>query len=373
MINVRVLKSNVNQVRLFRVHHGAMSDSDKVILIPEVPENLLEGMCYLLTDSTMEYSEKVEVIVVADIPILDDGDIVQYNPTQRVLYVLFSVRSAQSNVLFLTTRCNSLCMMCPQPPTPDDGEYYPTAEELVDLVTVAPKVINITGGEPTLDKNSFLQLISLLGVKWPTSDVVLLSNGKTFADSKYVEELFLRISPDKITIAIPLYADSAFLHDKIVGVEGSWAETIKGLYNLARCHARIEIRFVLMKNNINRISGLLRFLGMNLPFVNSISIMGMEPMGLARSHWSELWIDPLDCVTKLEEAAKVAARNKIQLMLYNFQYCCLPRRLWAYVCPSISDWKRLYLPVCQSCQMKANCGGLFESQNKPQYRSRYFS
>ena len=43
----------------------------------------------------------------------------------------------------------------------------------------------------------------------------------------------------------------------------------------------------------------------------------------------------------------------------NIPLCCLPQSLWQYAAKSISDWKNTYDDVCNSCEMKADCCGLF--------------
>ena len=48
-------------------------------------------------------------------------------------------------------------------------------------------------------------------------------------------------------------------------------------------------------------------------------------------------------------------------IIYNHQLCTLPQQLWPLSRKSISTWKNIYLPICEKCQEKPNCGGFFTS------------
>jgi hypothetical protein len=43
--------------------------------------------------------------------------------------------------------------------------------------------------------------------------------------------------------------------------------------------------------------------------------------------------------------------------IYNLQLCVLRRNLWKYARKSISDWKNVYLPECDGCGVRQECGG----------------
>src|SRR5438128_759704 len=49
------------------------------------------------------------------------GDIVQLNPNGFIRVLIR--RNSRHNFLFATDECNSLCLMCSQPPKEDDFEY----------------------------------------------------------------------------------------------------------------------------------------------------------------------------------------------------------------------------------------------------------
>ena len=47
--------------------------------------------------------------------------------------------------------------------------------------------------------------------------------------------------------------------------------------------------------------------------------------------------------------------------IFNLQKCVVNQQDWKYQVPSISDWKNDFLDVCQTCDERSNCGGLFSS------------
>jgi radical SAM protein with 4Fe4S-binding SPASM domain len=88
--------------------------------------------------------------------------------------------------------------------------------------------------------------------------------------------------------------------------------------------------------------------------------MGLEYTGYTPRNIEELWIDPYDYQDELEEAVEYLAIRNMNVSIYNHQLCVLKSSLWSYARKSISDWKTLYLPECQTCSALPTCGGLFQ-------------
>ena len=324
---------------------------------------------------------------VQTLPVLDDGDIVRYDEASCRLEVVFEVNS-KTNSLYVTNACNSRCQFCPQPSTSDDGSLYDAAMDVIRLVDNAGEQVNVTGGEPTLSRSRMLSLLEYAANKWkaPVTSLIFyrfsLKQHPASFDAGCADDYGLRLSPveeifkvrsaDSISFGIPLYADSAVVHDSIVGVSGAYSQTIKGLYNLACMRAEIEVRFVVSRLSYKRLPRLVEFVGRNLPFINRIAVMGIEPTGYCRERWTDFWIDPEDSAEELSTAAAVADNYNITLFLYNMQLCCLPSALRKIACLSISEWKRVYVSKCDACPMRNSCGGFFASQDEMQFLPRRF-
>lgn len=363
---------------LFVVSHDTVRPEfsehmESVLVIPDMLTDTPPVNCRLLM--TERYRRRTgyagEGVSVVNMPFLDDGDIVSFDGVCKRIEIVFQVRS-HSNSLYVTNICNSRCQFCPQPSTPDDGRLYADANRIIDLVADAGPCVNVTGGEPTLQRRLLVDLLRHAAEKWKGTKTFVLTNGRMLSDRGLVDEMFLARGDEELGFGIPLYSDSAEHHDFIVGAKGAFAQTIRGLYNLSRHHAEIEIRIVVSKLTYERLPRLIEFVGRNVPFVTRIAVMGIEPMGYCRERWTEFWIDPADCASQLLGAAHKASNFGLNMLLYNFQLCCLPPEIRHLACSSISEWKRTYVERCLSCPMKAECGGFFASQDAGVYRPRLF-
>jgi His-Xaa-Ser system radical SAM maturase HxsC len=293
---------------------------------------------------------------------LGDGDVVHLFPdgTVQVMYR----RSSEHNSILLTERCNSFCLMCSQPPRDiDDSHRIATILRLLELIDPAAREIGFTGGEPTLLGTGLLQLVEKARVCLPETALHVLTNGRRFKDATYVRALADIGHPDMM-LGIPLYSDVDWRHDYVVQAKGAYDETLAGFYNLARSHIRIELRVVLHRQTFERLPKLALFIARNLPFVEHVALMGLEMFGLTLHNLPDVWIDPVDYAPQLEEATRTLALAGMPVYVFNHQLCTIPRTVWPFAVKSISDWKNVYLPECEGCSVREQCGGFFQSATK---------
>ncbi len=301
---------------------------------------------------------------VRDIDHFNSGHIVALEPLNGFIRTLYRPES-RHNALFITERCNSNCLMCSQPPKDADDTDGLTERnlELIDLISPAPEYLGMTGGEPTLlDKKLFRILIKLRDVL-PQTYVHMLTNVRRFAWSDFTAD-FAAIAHPNLSLGIPLYADDAALHDYVVQAKGAFEQTIMGLHQLARHEIEVEVRVVLHALTIPRLKQLSEYICRNLTFVDHVAFMGLEQIGYAPRNLDELWIDPVDYQEQLEVSVAILTRFGINIRIYNHQLCVLKRSLWKYAERSISDWKNKYDDVCDSCEVREQCGGFFQWASK---------
>ena len=142
--------------------------------------------------------------------------------------------------------------MCSQPPQDvSDAGIVEQHLRHIDLIPNTPEYLGITGGEPTLLKDGLVNIVRKLKERFPSTFVVMLSNGRMFAYEDFVKMLS-NIGHQQFLSAIPLYASNATDHDYIVQAKGAFDQTIQGLYNAARYNMAIEIRIVLLNNSRSR-------------------------------------------------------------------------------------------------------------------------
>jgi His-Xaa-Ser system radical SAM maturase HxsC len=303
-----------------------------------------------------------------DSEVVQPGDVIAVSPDTNVVRVLYR-RGANSNLLFMTDRCNSLCLMCSQPPKDVDDRWH--VEEnlrLLDLVDPGAEQLGISGGEPTLYRDGLLAIIRHAAVTVPEKALHILSNGRLLSDSTWIADL-KDLGHPSITWGIPLYADNAKDHDKVVNAPGAFTETMAGLYNLQRAGQRIEIRMVLSKLTTPRLPEWAHYVFRNLPFVQHVALMGIENTGLAKKNYQSLWIDPADYQPQLALAAHFLDIRGLAVSVYNLPLCVLEPTLGQFYRQSISDWKNLFIDTCQACFAKQACAGFFKSHS-PRWQSR---
>jgi His-Xaa-Ser system radical SAM maturase HxsC len=291
--------------------------------------------------------------------LLEEGDVVIIQPDGRIV-VVYSARHKDAT-LFATGRCNSHCVMCSQPPVHrDDFDTVEINKAIASLIDPECEQVGITGGEPTLLGWRLFDLLAYVQERLPLTRIHVLTNGRRLADGIYASGLS-QVRGSLTSLGIPLYAPNAGDHDRIVGAEGAFIQTVLGLHELARHRVPVELRVVLMRPTVPLLRGLAEFIWSNLPFVQQVSLMGMEPIGYGWANRESLWMDAAEYQNELEEAVEYVAIRGMNVAIFNEQRCTLRQSLWKFALRSISHWKRLYLPVCRDCAERENCGGFFES------------
>lgn len=293
---------------------------------------------------------------------LTDGDCVSLS-ADGIMTVVWE-KKAVTNSLLLTERCNCRCLMCPQPPKPNNDEsLYAIAQNIIQTVSpINVRNVCITGGEPTLLGDKFFEFLATIKKRLPDADVMLLTNGKTFADYHFTKT-YVDVAPTKIVTCISLHSDQEEIHDEIVGSKGSFHKTVQGLYNLARLRQRIEIRHVVSRINADRLEEFAHFTYRNFPFFYHLAFMGMEMTGLAVENLNRVWIDPYDYKQTLAKAVRVLSRAALYVSIYNIPLCLLEKQTWPFACQSISSWKNKYLTICDECDVKNKCAGFFATSD----------
>ncbi|HCQ5248704.1 TPA: His-Xaa-Ser system radical SAM maturase HxsC [Acinetobacter baumannii] len=290
--------------------------------------------------------------------VLEANDVVAIDLYKKNLNVLLRA-SDTHHTLFLTNRCNNYCIMCSQPPTKhDDSWLIEQALEIIKHLSYVPMNIGLTGGEPLLlDKNLRL-IIDTIHHKFPSTKIDVLTNGRLFSNSE-VAELVLSNLETKVNWLIPLYGHADLLHDFVVQQHLAFEETLEGFYVLQNYEQPIQLRIVLVKPVLENLLNLCNYIRSNLPFINEVAFIGCEPIGFALANRELSQVDIKEWWKELENAADILINSKIRFIFMNIPLCCLPENLWDFAALSISDWKNTYDPVCQECDLRGKCCGLF--------------
>jgi len=348
-----------------------MPGNSNIFVLKDDGNGLFSVEAYISNGPMSANIKKMGVPYIENVPmetlsILKDGDVVLATPDGQ-LSVIYDSMSLH-NCIFTTNRCNLKCVMCPQLPSSESDPLIRNQIAAIRLMAHhKPQYLAITGGEPTLLESSLSELIDACKRYIPKTPLIILTNGRKLKNFSFVKEIS-EIQHPNLRFAIPLYSDDYSTHDKIVGIPGSFFDTIKGLHNLALFDQNIEIRTVVLPQNASRLPNLAEFIYRNLTFVRHIAFMGMEVTGLARQNADALWQDPATYANDLEKTFRYLNRVDMVASIYNFQLCILPEKLWPFCRKSISDWKNGYMEECVECVRKNECGGFFTTSGE--YKSK---
>lgn len=338
----------------------ANEDPDAILVCENATPSIEKNFQCVLTkaDDAGGFDGYRSVFKVPSFEHLYEGDLVVVNSDGNIR-TLYRVNSFHNTIL-ATERCNSNCLMCSQPPKDKDDidRLYGIYQKLIPLIPKDCFEFCISGGEPTLLGDIFFRMLSQIKDSLPDTEIHVLTNGRSFAWNNIAEKL-ASIHYNRLMLGIPVYSDYYQVHDYIVQAKDAFDQTICGIHNLARYNQRIEIRVVLHKQSIPRLTRLAKYIYKNLPFVEHVTFMGLEYIGYTPHNIEKLWIDPYNYMEELGEAVEFLAGQGMNVSIYNTQLCVLPQNLWKYAKKSISDWKQSYLPECETCNKLDACGGLF--------------
>ena len=288
-----------------------------------------------------------------------DGDVVLVAPGDGRTERLLRARrfGDPTNTLLVTERCDQLCLMCSQPPKKTHHDRFALLTEAA-LLAEEGSLIGISGGEPTLYKPQLLDMLERVLAARTDVQFHVLTNGQHF-DEGDVGRLSHPVY-DRVTWGVPVYSRDAALHDRIVGKEGAFARLEEGFAVLLGAGCRVELRTVLLSANAAALHDLARYVTTRLRFVEVWSIMQLEHVGFARRRWPELRFDHAADFSPVAAAIDHAHLHGVHAQLFNFPRCTVPIAYRHLARPSISDWKRKYVPECGSCSERDRCSGFFE-------------
>ena len=316
---------------------------------------------YVGTDEELWGSIGNYIALPRQLQYLTAGDVLTTSVDGTRLRVLWRHRARQNSIL-LTERCNHMCLMCSQPPKPNNDDWL--IDQAFELIRLLPPwtstEIGFTGGEPTLYGERLFALLRLCRNLVPQAPVHTLSNGRFFSNDEFAAG-YAAVDNPNMMIGIPIYGSEPTLHDFVVQSKGAFDDTVSGILNLVARGQRVEIRVVVHKQTAPHLVEIAEFISRNLPFVEQVVFMGLEMIGFARANIDDIWIDPVDYKEILYEAVTLLDRKGIRTLVYNHQLCVIDRRLWPFAVRSISDWKNEYHPECLKCSVLHDCGGFFFS------------
>lgn len=268
---------------------------------------------------------------------------------------------SDDNYFFITSGCNSNCVMCP---SSDASRKNVPQTNVGDLITLARHIpadaphLTITGGEPFLIGEKIFPFLQCLKEQFPVTEFLFLTNGRVFAIEKYLQK-FIKNTPDNTVVAIPIHGSCNQIHDSITRANGSFQQTKRGIQQLLRHNIRVEIRLVVSKLNIHDFDHLVDLIIERFKGISYVSIIAMEMTGNARVNQDLVWMPYKASFSAISGAVRKLIVNGINVKLYNFPICTVEKPFWTLCEKSISTNKVRFAETCDVCKYKAACSGVF--------------
>ncbi len=269
--------------------------------------------------------------------------------------------NAGDNLIFVTPQCNSNCRMCPESDAERRLKESQSVSEIVDMIRYFPAYIEhitISGGEPFLPGDAFFNILAALKDKAPETEYLLLTNGRALAYSPFMD-LFKKTAPKYMLLGIPIHGYDSISHDFITRAPGSFIQTFWAIKKLLKYRFSVEIRIVVSKLNENYLDKIADLIINEFSSVSSVKIMGLEMIGNAAINLDAVWIPYTEAFLASKSSIDKLIKSGINVALYNFPLCSVPRK-YHYLCmKSISEHKIRFAEICGNCKRKDDCGGIF--------------
>lgn len=285
--------------------------------------------------------------------------------TKGVIYNLYRADSNDNAIVF-TMQCNSNCIMCPCSEISRKNGVLSSAESIKELLAYIPqnvRYLTLTGGEPTLLKNDFFEIMQYIKETRSDTHFQLLTNGRAFGDYSFTKR-FVECLPNSIELGIPIYGYNETTHDVITQTKGSFKQTVIGVHNLLHYNINVELRIVLTKLNVEYLDKIALYIVKYLQGVRCVNFMGLELMGNAAKNMDKVWLPYNEVFEKSKKALNILIAHGIDVQLYNFPLCSVSKEYWDICSKSISDYKIEYDDECVKCSVKELCGGVFDSTKR---------
>lgn len=233
------------------------------------------------------------------------------------------------------------------------------------------KRIVLTGGEVTIRKD-FPEIIDLCKEK--DLIVSIQSNGRKFADKKYVSYLK---GIKEVSLAIALHSSQGSIHDTITDAKGSFRETCKGIKNLSEEGISVCVKVVISKYNQNDLASLTRLAN----DLGAESVNMAFPHGLGAAGWNFDTVIPRyrDLVKELKTVCDISKETGIWVDFETIPFCIVPENIDRVSELIYADEKTICSPVgvdvfdwdkerkriktkgenCQECRYNSICEGVW--------------
>jgi len=281
-------------------------------------------------------------------------------------------------ILNATYRCNNRCTFCATGTrTQLDGNFERQKEILVKYRRLGVRMLDIDGGEPTLNPNLFKLVGFARRIGYETVNVT--TNGRMASYERFAKEL---ATSGATSILFSIHGHTAQIHAQNVGVAEAFEQTLAGVRNVVR-HAPANVE-----------------LGANVTITKSnhryLPEMAQLVWDLGLRWYNIQFLTPFGRATRsvcpdMQEAANIAMRvidewrDRLKFQVINLPFCFMPgyeeflvgdlMKLERHMIFVNNDEVNLFeylrerrtkKSVCESCPHSIFCGGFYELDDAPE-------
>lgn len=234
------------------------------------------------------------------------------------------INKLESLIIF---KCNCNCIMCSvgMMINRSSEEDYSINKSFSDVVKdinkakdLGVQIFAISGGEPTLRKDllDIVKYAKSVGIP----EIEIQSNGRMYFYKEYCQEL---INAGVNIFVISLHSHKSDIHDKMMGVPGTYQQVIQGIKNLNELGQIPKINLVLSMFNYKYVEDFIKFLINNFKIQEIRFIMGMVE-GNALKAPKKIIAKMSSVSPYLCKAISLADKSGIGCYVYNMVPCLMP-------------------------------------------------
>jgi MoaA/NifB/PqqE/SkfB family radical SAM enzyme len=281
-------------------------------------------------------------------------------------------------ILNITYKCNNRCTFCAVGTrTQFDGNYERQREFLLKYRRQNVELLDIDGGEPTLNPNLFglVRFARKIGF----TKVNVTTNGRMCAYEEYAAKL---VRSGVTSVLFSIHGTNARMHAANVGVLEAFDQTCAGVRNVVRLAPpglELGANITITKTNYEHVGGVAELIhGLGLRWLN---VQFLTPFGRATNTVAPDTQAAADVVMRVIDEWK----DRINVQVINLPFCFMP----GYEKHLLGDLLKLerhmifvnneevnlfeYLREqrhhddrCHGCTRKAFCGGFYELDDVPE-------
>jgi His-Xaa-Ser system radical SAM maturase HxsC len=232
-------------------------------------------------------------------------------------------------------------------------------EEIVMKFNKDEEKVAITGGEPTIRPDLF-HLLKFIKNAMPNSKIFLLTNGRMFYYPQFTRK-FIDTGCD--SVAIPLHAENAKLHDKITRTPGSFKQTVQGIKNLLKYKGKVdvEIRIVIHKLNYRHFPAIASYIAKEFKGIRRVVPFPIDIIGNANANRNKLIVRMIDIKPFLERGLGILERDGIEFSIFHIPFCIIDKKYWKNIAGRTVEERRITFQPCNGCVMRQKCPGIWKT------------